>query len=472
MTLSIPFFGRSDAERTHQKITKQLRPAGHNAFAEWMVGFITPVGSTALVIIACYVLAQVELARILTAKGQGSDFFVAGLVFVLGAMVDTAIIVTASRFKMHIARGRRELPWAIITGVMLFLCLSVEAMTLMYFGWLVSPESVPPYVVDAVKHIHDILFFIRNGLPPVIIAFFTTCLMPLSVETSDRDRAAKASSSLNIAALQEDLVQVGLTATPEDKLTALENQIAVNEHASRATAEEHERNVALINQLRMNYGLAPRATQNALTEAHAQNMIHQALTQFDAQSVLGQFIRETFDQQQADMSSHIQATVAEAMQHLPTQGNIEEHLQGWVQKLTDQFSSQVAGFQSQLDSIMESANFAKPIGTPAKVTMSNNMAEPTPQSEEPAPRAKPKPGTLAFNAYVYREASRFAATPRSDVSFYNIAQLLGENIEDIKAALFAKRRDQLARLAPGKKLNPDPLLDKLDFSEMLEASTK
>ena len=429
MTLHLPLFGRSDAERTQQKITKQLRPAGHNAFAEWMVGFITPVGSTALVIIACYVLAQVELARILTAKGQGSDFFVAGLVFVLGAMVDTAIIVTASRFKMHIARGRRELPWAIITGVMLFLCLSVEAMTLMYFGWLVSPESVPPYVVDAVKHIHDILFFIRNGLPPVIIAFFTTCLMPLSVETSDRDRAAKASSSLNIAALQEDLVQVGLTATPEDKLTALENQIAVNEHASRATTEEHERNVALINQLRMNYGLAPRATQDALTEAQAQAMIAEAMTHFDAQSVLGQFIREALGQQQADMTSQMHATVTGAIQHLPTHETFEARLQEWAIQLRDEMATQVtaliAPLHGQLALIHETE------GTGKASSMNSGVATPS----DP-PRQAPKPGTKAYRAWIRKEIGRAESqleTPTAAI----IAARLGENLTDV-APIFAE----------------------------------
>jgi hypothetical protein len=445
MTLHLPLFGRSDAERTQQKITKQLRPAGHNAFAEWMVGFITPVGSTALVIIACYVLAQVELARILTAKGQGSDFFVAGLVFVLGAMVDTAIIVTASRFKMHIARGRRELPWAIITGVMLFLCLSVEAMTLMYFGWLVSPESVPPYVVDAVKHIHDILFFIRNGLPPVIIAFFTTCLMPLSVETSDRDRAAKASSSLNIAALQEDLVQVGLTATPEDKLTALENQIAVNEHASRATAEEHERNVALINQLRMNYGLAPRATQDALTEAQAQVMIAQAMTQFDAESVLGHFIREALGQQQADLTSQMHATVTQALQHLPTHETFEARLHEWAIQLREELATQVtaliAPLHGQLALLYETESLGK------ASSMTSSVAAPS----DP-PRQAPKPGTKRFNQLVYDTAFRLLG--EDQMTNFGIAQVLQVEPEVVKEALASLNRERRSRLKAGQELAP------------------
>jgi|GEM_PF-2686076 len=450
MTLHLPLFGRSDAERTQQKITKQLRPAGHNAFAEWMVGFITPVGSTALVIIACYVLAQVELARILTAKGQGSDFFVAGLVFVLGAMVDTAIIVTASRFKMHIARGRRELPWAIITGVMLFLCLSVEAMTLMYFGWLVSPESVPPYVVDAVKHIHDILFFIRNGLPPVIIAFFTTCLMPLSVETSDRDRAAKASSSLNIAALQEDLVQVGLTATPEDKLTALENQIAVNEHASRATAEEHERNVALINQLRMNYGLAPRATQDALTEAQAQAMIAEAMMHFDAQSVLGQFIREALSQQQADMTNQVHATVTDALQHLPTHETFEARFQEWALQLRDELATQVTALIAPLHGQLALIHETESIGKVS--SMNSGVAAPS----DP-PRQAPKPGTKRFNQLVYDTAFRLLG--EDQMTNFGIAQVLQVEPEVVKDALASLNRERRSRLKAGQELAPDPVLD-------------
>ncbi|MBA3825613.1 MAG: hypothetical protein H0X24_17165 [Ktedonobacterales bacterium] len=102
-----------------------------------------------------------------------------------------------------------------------------------------------------------------------------------------------------------------------------------------------------------------------------------------------------------------------------------------------------------------------------KATTANNVGSGTP----PNP-AKPKPGTLQYPNYVHREALRLATSPTFTVTFYNVAEALGETIEDVKTALFAKQRERLGRLRPGKALKADVVLDRLDFSDMMVATTQ
>lgn len=269
MQLSLPFRATSNDK------PKPLKPAGYNKAAESLVQPIILLGSTILSIIAAYVLAESQVLAVFSGTASPKDLLVLMLVAGLGIMVDTAMVISASRFRMHIARGRRDWPWAVITGLMLALCLSVESMTLLYFGYLVAPASLPPNVVETVKGIHDILFFVRNGMPPLILIFFSTALLPLTIEPADRDRATKASTSLNISALEEDLVQIGETVTREAKVQALADQLALFEHASHASPAEHERNAALIKQLQSQTTVLPVA--NGATKTDVQTMIAEAM---------------------------------------------------------------------------------------------------------------------------------------------------------------------------------------------------
>jgi len=257
-----------------------LKPAGHNAAAEALVQPIIFLGSSILATVACYVLAQDQLTAIFTGHGTAQDWLVVVLVGGLGIMVDTAMVLSASRLRMHLTRGKRDWPWAVVTGLMLLLCLGVEGMTLLYFGYVVSPSSIPSNVVQLIKGIHEILFFIRNGMPPLIIAFFTTALLPLTIEPADRDRATKASTSVNIAALQEDLVQVGELVSRADKIQALADQMALFEHASHATEEEKQRNKDLIAQLRSQGGDLPPTDDTVwVTKDHLAEMLAQQAEQ-------------------------------------------------------------------------------------------------------------------------------------------------------------------------------------------------
>ncbi|MBA3826873.1 MAG: hypothetical protein H0X24_23645, partial [Ktedonobacterales bacterium] len=102
-----------------------------------------------------------------------------------------------------------------------------------------------------------------------------------------------------------------------------------------------------------------------------------------------------------------------------------------------------------------------------RATTANNVGAGTP----PNP-ARPKPGTIAYPNFIHREALKLATSPTFTVTFYNVAEALGETIEDVKTALLAKQRERLGRLRPGKALKADVVLDRLDFSDMMATTAQ
>ena len=392
--------------RLHNDAPPPLRPAGHNAAAEALVQPIILLGSTIMATIACYVLAQDQLAAVFAAKASTQDWLVIILVGGLGIMVDTAMVLSASRLRMHLSRGRRDWPWALITGTMLLLCLGVEGMTLLYFGYLTSRSSIPVNVQDTVKSIHDVLFFVRNGMPPLIIAFLTTALLPLTVETADRDRATKASTSLNIAGLQEDLVKVGPLAGRSEKVQALADQMALFEHASHATPDEQARNLALITQLRSQNNVITLVDGEQITKTETHTLIQTALAALDERLA----VLDTLEQQFARWAQQIQVEALNRMQAV------------------------IAPLQEQILALAE---------VPEPVVQMTNAAPATPAADN-APRQAPKPGTKVYRAWIRKEIGR-AESQLETPTAAMIAARLGENLTDVApvvAEIMTERRVQ------------------------------
>ena len=85
--------------------SKKLKPTGHSASIEALIQPAIVIGSTLMSAIAAYVLGLDELTRILQGHGQGSDWFIVVLCIGMGFLVDMAIIVSATRYKMHTVRA-------------------------------------------------------------------------------------------------------------------------------------------------------------------------------------------------------------------------------------------------------------------------------------------------------------------------------------------------------------------------------
>ena len=236
-----------------------LKPAGYSAVAEALVKPMIFIGSTLLVTIACYALAKNQLISVISGQFTAQDVLVLILVGGLGVLMDTVINIAASRFRMHMARGARDRVWAIINGLVLVITLGAEGMTLLYFGYEIDPADTPTVVANIIPGIHNALYFLRYPAIPLLLFYLIAGVLPLTIEAADRDRQTKATTSVNIAGLQEDLIKVavGTEATVEDKIRALADQHAINEHASHATAEEIKRNAILINKLCAQNGLPP-----------------------------------------------------------------------------------------------------------------------------------------------------------------------------------------------------------------------
>jgi hypothetical protein len=249
MDLHIPFLSASPTK------TRRIHASGYNPMAEALLPIMLVVGPTFMVVIACWVLAQENITALLSSRGTPQDVIVAILVAGLGLMTDSAMIISVTRLRMHVTRGSRDRGWALISGVMFFICLAVESVTLLYFGYtLLPPTSEMARTLSGfATWTHDLLFFVRYAFPPLVIAYFAAGVMALTIEPSDLDQVVKAITSGGAVQLIERLVQVTQNDSVADRLAGVEafiKQIELYEWASHATQAEVARNRDLFRQLR------------------------------------------------------------------------------------------------------------------------------------------------------------------------------------------------------------------------------
>jgi hypothetical protein len=249
MELRIPFLSASPTK------TRRVRASGYNPMAEALLPIMLAVGPTFMVIIACWVLAQENITALLSGHATPEDLIVVFLVLGLGLMTDGAMIISVTRLRMHVTRGARDRGWALISGVMFFICLGVESVTLLYFGYTLLPPSseMARTLSGFASWTHNLLFFVRFAFPPLVIAYFAAGVMALTIEPSDLDQVVKAITSLGAVQLIERLVQVAQTDSAADRQAGVEafiKQIELYEWASHATPVEVARNRDLFRQLR------------------------------------------------------------------------------------------------------------------------------------------------------------------------------------------------------------------------------
>ena len=183
--------------------------------------------------IAAYVLGLDELSRILAGHGQGSDWFIVILSVGMGLLIDMAIIVSATRYKMHTVRDDpRELKWKHLAQLVLTLGLSSESLTLLYFFVHLGAAAFPGPLVQLASLIHAVLAVSRAFLPPVVIAYFVAGILPVVVERGDRNREIKVRTSSNIMLLIDRLSEVNDTDDKQEMLKALGGQLMLDTYAT------------------------------------------------------------------------------------------------------------------------------------------------------------------------------------------------------------------------------------------------
>jgi len=230
---------------THHK----LKPTGHSAFAESLIVPMIVIGSSVLSLVSAYVLSKDFLDKLLAGQGNALDVFLVALAGGLGLMVDTAIIVSATRFKMHSLRGEKDRKWKILSRNVMALGLAVETLTLMYFFYLLAPDSVPPWFGNIIQWVHSLLFFFRSLMPPLIIAYFVAGVLPVVLEREDRDRELKSRTSQSIGVLVERLTDIGDANTPEAMIPLLGSLLELNGYADRSNDTETARDRDLVARL-------------------------------------------------------------------------------------------------------------------------------------------------------------------------------------------------------------------------------
>ncbi|MGH9454435.1 MAG: hypothetical protein ACRD2O_10760, partial [Terriglobia bacterium] len=218
---------------------KKLKPAGHSATIEAMVQPAIVIASTLMSSIAAYVLASDELKAILSGQGRPVDWFIVVLCAGMGFLIDMAIIVSATRYKMHaIRRDPRERGWKRLSVIVLGLGLTSESMTLLYFFVSSAPGAFPGWLSSLAESVHSALAISRAFMPPVIVAYFVAGILPVVIERSDRNREIKSRTSQDIATLVDRLAEVEETDDKTEMLKALGGLLALNTYASYDTDEQ------------------------------------------------------------------------------------------------------------------------------------------------------------------------------------------------------------------------------------------
>lgn len=224
--------------RRDRKATGLIKIQGHSKIYENLVPIAIVGGTTAMSAIASYVFAETQILAILAGRASLADTVVFGLVAVTGLIIDTCMIISASRFLMHMLRGDKALMR--LTGGMFFFCLLVESGTLAYFFFLADPGPLAD-LSDAINNIHKGLYFVRDVLLPLSIAFFVTCVRPIVVSAKDRMAATYARSSQDLAALEQTITSTDEKITLAQKhvaMTAYISQHRINLYAHPGTDEE------------------------------------------------------------------------------------------------------------------------------------------------------------------------------------------------------------------------------------------
>lgn len=218
---------------THSKRAKRLKPTGHSALIESMIQPAIVIGSTLMSAIAAYVLALDEISRILERTATPTDYFVVALCIGMGILIDMAIIVSATRYKMHAVRGDpRERHWLTLARWVLITGLASETMTLFFFFVHLDPQAFPDGLVTVANWIHSILAVVRAFLPPVVIAYFAAGVLPVMFDRADRNREIKSRTSANIMLLIDRLSEVFDTDDKAELLRALGGQLMLDTYAT------------------------------------------------------------------------------------------------------------------------------------------------------------------------------------------------------------------------------------------------
>lgn len=259
---------------------KPLKPSGHSASIEALIQPAIVIGSTLMSAIAAYVLASDELARVLAGHGQNTDWFIILLCAGMGFLIDMAIIVSATRYKMHSVRADpKEDQWKGLARSVLILGLASESMTLLYFFVHLSATAFPGFLVAIADFIHGVLAVSRAFLPPIVIAYFVAGILPVVVERGDRNREIKVRTSQNIMLLIDRLSEVEETNDKGEMLKALGGQLVLDTYATydetARTTEEQQmaRDTKLLHLLAkvngLDWGLVSELIASAVPSAAA-----------------------------------------------------------------------------------------------------------------------------------------------------------------------------------------------------------
>lgn len=395
----------------HTKATK-LKPTGYNAFVERITQPMLIIASVALTTGAVFVMAEglIQEASVAIAAGHIPSFQITlslATLFVIGFLIDTSLITAGSRFRMHALRG--ETGWAVLSGVMLLLCVGVEGTTWSYLLYQLEPTVLPANVASFIRGIPAVLFFVRAFMGPICLIYLTAGVLPLTLQRSDVDRqtAALAGSAIVtlVNALVHQIQDFGLVS-PQQAVTLLDLFLTLFRVSAKHQTEQEDK--AMVQAFR-DLGDSVLSVAPVISSAIA------ATTQASSSP----FTAEQLDQ----------------LARLVHPAN-EDDSDDADDREPDAPSGSAATDGPRLH------------------------IEPQLHSMKSVAPSVPKPGTKAFRDLVRKTivAMQQASQPRT---FYTIARRMGEGVQtdDVKAAFEIMRQERLNKLRPGAREATDPVLD-------------
>jgi hypothetical protein len=494
---------------TQPKKPPRLRPAGHSAWVEAMHQPALFLISLAFTSAGLYSLAKDYVIKAFSAIGSGDYGQIVPVclalfaIVVTGGAIEIAFLTAASRFRMHLLRGRSDFGWTVASAVMLALTISVEGLTCSYMFYLIEQPRLSPSLAAFMQNVPTLLFFVRAFAGLLCGAYLIIGVLPFVVRPDDVRREMAAEAGAAKVAIIQRLLNIINNLSVWQMLAIYEPVAAIFRDNAGYTSQQMSHRMVLdaLAQVRgkLNVSLTTLAPQfsippqqllpvlatvfDPVEQYYRERGIGAELEKYDQQTHealtrLQERLQSTANAQAAqaggispEQFAQVEATLTSLQEHIAAtpvpsrepEEDLETRFQEWAGRLAQQFSAQVTRLQEQLESLTTAPEErSMPLGnTMATQTGEGglvSMNEVAPQAVQDV-RHAPKPGTKKFQQLVYTTALQLLGDER--LTIFNISQTLQHDPKAVQDAITALKQDRLRHLKPGQELEFDPVLDVL-----------
>lgn len=406
----------------------RLKPSGYNALIERLTQPMLVIASIALTTGAVFVMAQGLIGQASDAIGAGQlpsfqNLLALGTLFVIGFLIDTSLITSGSRFRMHALR--HEWGWATLSAVALLLCVAVEGMTWSYLLYELEPSVLPTNVASFIRSIPGALFFVRAYMGPICLIYLTAGVLPLTIQRGDVDRQTAADTGAAIVTVLQELV-----------------------------AQMREKGFANVGQLVQLLGLLFPVFRLATKNDTA--------TDDDALVAAMRDLTGMFTDSAAQPALALAAPAANGVTGVTPEA-LETALRESVDALRGEIADKMTSleglvrqFLAERSTLTETTTARRDTNQTAAIAMRNSVA--SSGAGERVRQAPPLPGDPGFPRWVYTQAKAILRDGQP-LNLLALSARTGHSVAAVQGAIAQLREDRTRKLRPGaSNLSNDPVL--------------